>query len=212
MYKYADTIRFIKIYSYLHSNDIAFVFFLDTTDKKVNPRAILEDLKAAPEFKSVQLIKPVKEGLIFDTYSFPSLYAGEKAIIFRKPEYVSYKELRQKYGPAFNAILYHVGFRFGYRSYTAHAEKYGKDPDTIFMITSENAKQLGYGIFEVIKYTSREAIVRVYENFECYLFKKANKLQSHFVRGMIAGFLAAMWNLIMEDMHAEETACIATGS
>ncbi len=82
--KYAGTIRFIKIYSFLHSDDIALVFFLDTTGKKVNPYVILADLQSVPVFKSAQLIKPIKEGLIFDTYSFPPLYAGEKAIIFRK--------------------------------------------------------------------------------------------------------------------------------
>lgn len=120
--------------------------------------------------------------------------------------------MREKYGPAFNAILYHIGFRAGYRSYTAHAEKYGEDPEIIFTIASENAKQLGYGIFQPIKYTPREVTVRVYENFECQLFKNADKPQSHLVRGMIAGFLAAMWNLEMEDVDAEETACIATGS
>lgn len=42
----------MEIYSYLHSNDIAIVFFLDATGKKVDPHAILADLKAAPIFKS----------------------------------------------------------------------------------------------------------------------------------------------------------------
>ena len=213
MSKYAGTIRFIKIYSYLHCNDIALVFFFDITGKKVDPHAILADLQSVPVFKSVQLIKPIKEGLIFDTYSFPPLYAGEKAIIFHKAMYEAIiKDLREKYGPAFNAILYHIGFQVGHRSYIAHVEKYGEDPETLFTIALENAKQLGHGIFQLIKYGPKEAIVRVYENFECQLFEKAEKPQSHLVRGMIAGFLAAMWNLEMGDVNAVETACMATGS
>lgn len=50
--KYAGTLRFMEIYSYLHSSDIVLVFFLDITSKKVEPHAILADFKAAPILKN----------------------------------------------------------------------------------------------------------------------------------------------------------------
>lgn len=171
-----------------------------------------ESLKNFPIFKRVELIRPVVDGLLIDTCSFPQLLAGERTVVFRRANYEAWiRKMREKYGNAFNAILYHIGFEAGKNVHTKVSRKFGVDDLNLLRIALEFAKVLGYGVFVVDKFSSREVIVRAYGNFECELFENTGKTESHLVRGMISGFMASMWGVEMDDVETRETKCIAKG-
>ena len=206
------SLRFLKVYQPYGSSDIVVIFFLDITSLDTSPESLYESLKKVPIFKRVELIKPVIDGLIMDTCSFPQFLAEERAVVFRRANYEAWiRKMREKYGDAFNAILYHIGFEAGQNAYKHLSRKYDTSDRNLLKIASEFAKVLGYGVFDVDKFSSREAIVKVYGSFECELFGNSGEPEGHLVRGMIAGFVAAIWNVEMDDVEARETRCIAKG-
>ena len=56
-----------------------------------------------------------------------------------------------------------------------------------------------------------EARVRVYESFECSVFKGSDKPRGAMMRGLLAGFIAAIWDAELDDIGVEEVKCIAKG-
>lgn len=71
--------------------------------------------------------------------------------------------------------------------------------------------RLGRGSVAIVCVGLSAVIVKVYGNFECELFGNTGKPEGHLVRGMIAGFVAAIWNVEMNDVEAGETRCLAKG-
>jgi predicted hydrocarbon binding protein len=54
----------------------------------------------------------------------------------------------------------------------------------------------------------REAVYRVYDSFECELFKGEGEIRAGFVRGLIGGWLAARWSVeVAEDIEVNEVKC-----
>ncbi len=206
------SLRFLKVYQPYGSSDFVVIFFLDITGLDVSPESLYESLKNVPIFKKVELIRPVIDGLIIDTYSFPQFLAGDRAVVFRRANYEAWiRKMREKYGDTLNAILYHIGFEAGQNAYKHLSRKYDTSDRDILELASEFAKVLGYGVFDVERLSSSEAIVKVYGSFECELFGNSGKPEGHLVRGMIAGSVAAIWNVEMDEVEARETRCIAKG-
>jgi predicted hydrocarbon binding protein len=73
-----------------------------------------------------------------------------------------------------------------------------------------DAKTLGWGILEYaeINPEAGEAKIRVYQSYECETGKGSEKPYGHFIRGILAGFFA---NIFEKEAKAVETKCIATG-
>lgn len=158
------------------------------------------------------LIKPIKKGLITDSYSFPQLFINERVIVFRKSGYAALiKKMREDYGEGFKAVQYHIGFNYGYDAFKNIKEKYGSDIDELLKIGAEYSRIVGFGIIEVVSYSNNRAALRVYNNFECELFIGSNKPQSHFMRGILAGWFAGLWDLDIKKIDVKETNCISMG-
>jgi predicted hydrocarbon binding protein len=73
---------------------------------------------------------------------------------------------------------------------------------------------LGFGRLEFLRVDDRgmEAAYRVYDSFECELFKGAGEIKSSFVRGVAGGFLAERWGVSDPDeVVVREEKCVAKG-
>jgi len=68
---------------------------------------------------------------------------------------------------------------------------------------------LGFGVIEVAKFHTKRAIVRVHYSFECKLFRESNAPSSHFIRGLIAGWLVTAWKTDTKSIVCVERKCIA---
>ena len=73
---------------------------------------------------------------------------------------------------------------------------------------------LGFGRLEFLRVDDRgmEAAYRVYDSFECELFRGAGEIKSNFVRGVAGGFLAERWGVSDPDeVVVREEKCVAKG-
>lgn len=164
--------------------------------------------------ESVHVAPPVAEGVAVDTLSFPLTLMGRRVVIFRGPVYEGFiKGGWSRFGSAYAILLYMAGFESGRLAYRDHA-KLTQDPSAQLRVAEALFQMLGYGILELVKVDDerREAVARVYESFECELFRGAGEIRGGFVRGVIAGWLAERWGVKEErEILAREVKCIAKG-
>ncbi|MCS7365013.1 MAG: hypothetical protein NDF54_06205 [archaeon GB-1867-035] len=172
---------------------------------------LLPTLRQVQYVVDVKIIPPLFEGFTIDPYFFPLIVGDERAILFLRRNYVAFdKVLREKIGTAYEVMLYLAGFEIGQSAFKAHRKIAGDDPERLIKITQALYKQVAYGIMEIKWYDMDrcEAMVRIYDNFECELFKETDKPASHFIRGTMAGWFSAFFN---KEVIAIETKCIAKG-
>ena len=188
------------------------VVFADLSGRDVDVVSnILSVLRRTSHVLDVRIISPLFDGFVFDPYFFPFMVDGERAIIFFKRNYLALgKALREKIGTGYEMILYLAGYEIGRLAYKAHAKIAGKSPEKLIKINQALFIHTGDGIMKIEEYNMDkcEATLKIYDNFECELFKGSNKPQSHLVRGMMAGWFSGFFN---KEVTAIETKCIAKG-
>ncbi|RLF04985.1 MAG: hypothetical protein DRK00_05530 [Thermoprotei archaeon] len=79
---------------------------------------ILGDIRRTQLFERVELIRPIKDGLIVDEYSFSLLFLRERTVLMRRTSYeILLKRMREEYGTRIEAVLYLAGFKIGYNAF-----------------------------------------------------------------------------------------------
>lgn len=187
--------------------------YIDITGRKdINPKEIINEMKSKPYIIDIKLIKPLFNGLICDPYFFPLNVFNERAIIFLKRNYEGMiKEIRKQLGSAAKTLLYLMGHNIGTNYYEKGGRIIvGKDLEKLIKLAIESSKQVGLGIIEIeeIKPEKLEATIKIYQSSECELFKGSNKCESHFIRGIIAGWISQLFKSKTEVI---EEKCIAKG-
>ncbi|MCX8177247.1 MAG: hypothetical protein N3F10_02995 [Candidatus Bathyarchaeota archaeon] len=198
-------------------NVMSGVVFLDLTNVNLPVEELVERMRSVNGVKSIEILKPTVEGLIADYINHRLMLAEERAIIIRRSIYggVS-KRMREQFGTAGEAFLFHLGHSGGMeygKSHLEMAKKLGiSDPvEIIKCLTLPLFSAVGFGrseIIEIITYPSFRAIIRVYDCFECEIGIGSEKPYSQLIRGMLAGYLSSLFN---RRVIVEETKCIAKG-
>jgi len=169
-------------------------------------------MKSKPYVIDIKLIKPLFNGLICDPYFFPLNVFNERAIIFLRRNYEGMiKEIRRQLGSAAETLLYLMGYNIGVNYYEKGGKIIaGRDLDKLIRLTIESIKQIGLGIIEIEEINSEklEATVKIHQSSECELFKKSKKPESHFIRGIMAGWIS---QLFKSKVEVTEVKCIAKG-
>ncbi len=188
------------------------VVFIDLSGRDVNVAFnLLTILRRLSYVKDVRIITPLFDGFTIDSDFFPFMVGGERAIIFYKRNYLALsKVLREKIGTGYDMILYLAGYEIGRLAYEAHKKIAGRNPEKLIKTAQTLFQHAGSGIMKVEYYDldKCEATVKIYDGFECELFKGSNKPESHLVRGMMAGWFGSFFN---KEVIAIETKCIARG-
>ncbi len=189
------------------------VLYVDLSNNEdVDVMDLLSDLKHVPYVVDVILIKPLFDGFVANPYFFPLIFGDERAVIFLKRGYEGLiKHGRKKLGSGFDAILYLEGYNLGANTFLRwYKELADKSSENLLKMAKTLFQQVGYGIIviESVNTERAEAIIRIYDNFECELFRGSDKPESHLVRGMIAGWFSQFFN---KNVIAIETKCIAKG-
>ncbi len=195
-------------------NSIKVTVFADFTKNREFLKKVVEDIKGLNYVENVKIIEPLFNGLTMDTsYTYLTL-ADDRAIILRKPIYEGFiKGFREKFGQVASSFLYHIGFEAGRKAYESHLRIVGeahRGSEKIIPFARELFKQIGFGILEFVKvdFINKTALIRVYNSFECELFKETGMAESHFIRGLLAGFMSSLFDI---KVDAVETKCIAKG-
>ncbi|MEM1563593.1 MAG: V4R domain-containing protein [Candidatus Bathyarchaeia archaeon] len=203
-------------YNVIDGEKIVGLGFADLTNADISIEELAEKIRKIEGIKNVQILHPTAEGFVADYLSVKLLLAGDKAIIFRKPGYEGLiVGMREQFGTAGEAFLYHTGYDAGMRYGKSHqdfAAKLGiKDSIQILCkISMPLYISMGLGKPEILETRAKpfKTIIRVYESFECELGVGAKKPYSNFIRGIFAGLLAQLFNRRME---AKERCCVAKG-
>ncbi|MCS7135881.1 MAG: V4R domain-containing protein [Nitrososphaerota archaeon] len=203
-------------YNLVEGGKIIGLGFVDLTDANISIDEFAEKIRSIKGVKSVRIIHPTTEGFVADDLSVRLLLAGERAIILRRPGYEGFiVGIRERFGTAGEAFLYHTGYQAGIRYGRVHqdlASRLGiKDPiQIIHKLGVPTYASIGLGKLEIVEASPAfcRLIIRAYENFECELGIGSKKPYSNFVRGVFAGFIAQLFG---KQMKAEELKCIAKG-
>jgi len=184
--------------------------FVDLTGREREEDVLVRELNAGEFIEEVSVIRPLFDGITIDNV-FPYLaMMRERVVIFRGIFYEALlKRMRERVGTGYMAILYHAGLEIG-RAVCAELMRYaGGDPVRTVVLGQEMFKQVGFGTMKAdLNLREHRATVRIWDCFECELFKGSGKPASHLMRGMMAGFLSEIFG---EEVHAQETRCIAAG-
>lgn len=184
--------------------------FVDLTDREREEDVLVRELNAREYVEDVSVVRPLFDGITIDNV-FPYLaMMRERIVIFRRIFYEAIlKKMRERVGTGYMAVLYHVGLEIG-RVVCAELKQYAEgDTARTVALGQEMFKQVGFGTMKAdLNLREHRATVRIWDCFECELFKGLGKPASHLVRGMMAGFLSEM---LGEELYAQETSCIAAG-
>ncbi|MHC1637374.1 MAG: V4R domain-containing protein [Candidatus Nezhaarchaeales archaeon] len=179
--------------------------FVDATNKMKAVQDAVERIKTIEFVESVKLIEPSASGFTIDNTPRYLTLVSERTIMLRKTCYEALiKGLRKKFGSGHKAYLYHIGFEIGRSSYNWITDIV-ENPYDVLKIAQEMFKHMGFGAVEV---NLENRKVRVWDSFECELFKGSKECESHLIRGMISGFLSSF---LGEEIMATEVKCIAKG-
>ena len=175
---------------------------------------ICGELRHVPYILEAWVVPPIAEGLAVDACSFPLTLLDHRAVIFRREVYEGLIAGGwERFGSGYGQLLYIVGFDAGRKAYADHSQLVS-DRAAQLRFAEALFQMLGFGrLFFIRVDDSRlEAVVRVYDSFECELFRGAGEIRGNFIRGLIAGWLAARWHVErLEEVTAREVKCIARG-
>jgi len=183
---------------------------LDLTGLDVNMEEIASEIMNIPLVTHVEILEPVTEGVMIDYVHFPPMIMGKRAILMRRTLFEAFvKQGYNQFGPIYSVMLYHIGFHIGVESFREHIAVVDGNKYQALKLAEAMFKHAGFGILETkLSIENGLGKIRVYGSLECEVFKGADKPSSHFIRGIISGWVAT---LAGEKREVEEVKCIATG-
>ena len=174
---------------------------------------LAEMLRKIPTVLKVEYEEPLMDGWVLDTKSFPLRLFNERAILMNRAVYEGLiRSGWERFGSGYGQLLYIVGFEIGryvYGRYCSHLDR-----ELMSKLALNLMQLMGYGIVDVVELDDSgfRAVVRVYDSFECELFRGVGEIRGNLVRGMLAGWLAERWGgLSFDQVTAREVKCIARG-
>ncbi|OYT31279.1 MAG: hypothetical protein B6U94_03735 [Thermofilum sp. ex4484_79] len=185
---------------------------VDVKDKEDKTEIIKNEIKKFPQIEHVETYYPFYDGLLAELPTETLSMAGERCIIFRRPHYEAFiKSVQSVFGLGGSAILYHLGIVLGQKAYEDHRRIAGEDDELLLRVTSHLLKAVGYGILEFRRVDKERgrSLVRIYNNFECELYRNVGKPSSQYLRGILAGWFQRFFN--RKNVRVVETKCIAKG-
>jgi len=169
---------------------------------------LAEDLRELVHELKDRDVMMVSEEKVIDFF-FPVTFLGKRAIIFSKRFYeIFIKRLSEKLGSGYSAILYHIGAEIGKYLCETHAKALGSNLDELVKILRAMFSYLGLGRLD-INLKADKAIVKVNDSFECELFEEGPS--SHFIRGLLTGWISVMFRVDISQVESFEVKCIAKG-
>ncbi len=195
-----------------HGKHAECIAFIDLANSKVSSRNIEKFFKKQRIVKSAQILNHKTYSLVGNNYHFPLEILGERAVVFGKDVYAAiFKGIRDEFGTAGETFLYYLGVESGIESYVFISEfiRKGKSEDLIKAI-KVFTKSLGWGDIKEIHVNkdAGNAVIDVYNNFECALSEGSKTPYSRFYKGMLTGYFTKCFH---EEVKVEELKCIAMG-
>ncbi|MEM2929830.1 MAG: V4R domain-containing protein [Thermoproteota archaeon] len=194
--------------------EVEISMFLETPvemERKELEKIIREEI----DREKIDVVKEVKifghsEGFDADVYHFPLTVGNMRAVIFPLPVLEGFIiRLKNSFDPlVVQTILWYQGREIGERIMESYRES-GLGAHAVEML-KVRALSLGWTRMKILQLDreGRKAVVRLFDNWECSMFKDSNVPRSHFLRGILAGFFSSLFGV---EVEATEVTCTAKG-
>ena len=187
------------------------LLYVDFADK--DPYEVTKELYKVKYVEEIEVLEPVVPGIVVDTVTDRLMLADERAVILRHTIYRGlFGVIREELGASASAIFYHIGLRAGRDAFKSHVRilKGRKDVASLVRLCEALWRTVGFGRLEVVLVDTQggRAVARVYDNFECEMFKSSGKPQGYLTRGLLEGWFEG---ILDSELKGEETKCIAKG-
>jgi predicted hydrocarbon binding protein len=185
---------------------------IDLTNTTIAPEKIKRDIATINGIYAISIIEPYVN-LVIDTLHFP-LTLHEKRVFIVEPSFMKglIEGLSSRFGEGVAyVILWHIGYKTGEGLWDLFPhEKKIAERELVELMLKTRISVGWLSHYEIIDYSSirKYARIRVWNNWECQLKGNTGKVESHFLRGVLAGFFTKHFNA---DCQAYETKCISKG-
>jgi hypothetical protein len=181
----------LLIFKVLRSDGLAklLVIYADVEGDAVAER-LASALGRIPRVVRATYSKPAVRGFAYCERCYPPTVGGERAVIFPRVIYEGLiREGWRKYGTSFPLLLYPLGFEAGRYAYRRCLEVAGGDARAAVGVMEAFFQLLGFGRLEFLRVDDRgmEASYRVYDSFECGLFRGCWRDQEQLRQGCCRG-------------------------
>jgi|GEM_PF-371927 predicted hydrocarbon binding protein len=188
------------------------------TSSLISANELESKLKDEMSREKIEVVKELKvfehlKGFDADVYHFPLTIGSERAIIIPLNIPITImKNLGTSIDPtAVQTIFWYAGHEVGSSIKTLYEKTFAaKDVDSILALFETQLALLGWSLVEIVNLDEekRSITLRLFDNWECGMFKGSSKPQSHLFRGLLEGFFSSLFGV---EMEAKETKCIAKG-
>jgi predicted hydrocarbon binding protein/predicted amino acid-binding ACT domain protein len=192
--------------------------FLEVPEKEVDALDLERKLRDEINKEKIEVVKELKvfehlKGFDADVYHFPLTVGPVRVVVFPLPVLVAMvKNLRTSLNPtAVQTILWYMGKEVGSSMKEGHERAFAaRDIDSVLALLRADLALLGWSLVEIVNLDEekRSATLRLFDNWECGMFKGSSEPQSHLIRGLLAGFFSSLFKV---EVEAKETKCIAKG-
>ncbi len=173
---------------------------------------ILSRISRVDDVIEVNYAEPLFDSVAVDIWSFPPTFQGQRVVFIREGVFEGMlREGWSRLGSGFGSLLYYSFYHGVRKIFEDFYSKVVSSRREAVKLAKELFRMFGYGLLEVIKLTEEEAILRVYDSFECKILREAGEPRGAIIRGMIAGWLSGLWDAKLEEMEVIEARCIARG-
>jgi predicted hydrocarbon binding protein len=212
--------RMINIVSIITSaeqivgSDTHVFLIADLTDSTTSPEALREELSKINNIISVDIVEPFANFIIDNTHFPLTLYGGKtRAIIIGESVIKGFLfGLSQQLGEPISQItLWNMGYGAGKEIWNLIYEWRKAAVKELVELMLKTSIALGwFSKYEIVDYSpvSKYVKIRIWDNWECHARGISGRPESHFLRGIFAGFFTKHFN---ENCQAFETKCISKG-
>jgi len=186
--------------------------FIDMSNSDVSINSLINELKQLEFIEKIVVRKKSVNSFIVSRIGYP-ITTGRGAISIVLLNRNSFSNLiRTMYEEMSDvgmSFMFYQGKLLGSKDAEVFVEHiWTIDQDTISEILNILLAH-GWGIPKLIKFSSSEVIVHLYDSFESLVMaKKSERPMCFFIKGYIAGLLST---ILKKEVHVEETKCIAMG-
>jgi predicted hydrocarbon binding protein len=184
---------------------------IDMTDTHIELPDFKSKLLNIEGIKDVEIINPIIPGLLIDTTHYPLKTYRGRAIIASEPTlqgiFVGLREQLKE--PIASITLWNIGYSIGKRLWDVYYSFRGAVVKDVIEIFGRTRVAAGWvSDFELVEYdpVGYRAVVRVWDNIECNIVGRTGKAESHYIRGILAGFFTKHFDT---ECQAFETRCIS---
>ena len=200
-------------YGPLDSRENTWIFSADFTNADASPEKVFKEIENLDVVLSVEYGVRRFGKLLLSPF-WIELNVLDKEVIIQKKSWLREvnRVIVEEYGSGAEALVFHVGFKVGYRIVDHWMKASGLTGKHLIILAFEAAKLFNWiSEYEILELdlNKPDIIFRVWNLMDCSPFREGlSKATSHYFRGMISGIVS---RIVQKQIVFVETKCLAKG-